>query len=147
MCSFSNFIETSKQVKIRLTTSSRGKASWSKNKFGLVSKKVHIFYKFNIIWFLKLYSILSSLNEKLIFALRRRVSNNHTFWSMPVKPGLHKGSHSKGIKWRALHVHQIRRNKGIDRYRTDFSHGFFCTTKLFVKNYTIWLRITVQRSF
>ena len=102
MCSFSIFIETSKQVKHRFTTSSRGKASWSKNKFGLVSKKVHIFYKFNIIWFLKFYSILSSLNEKLIFALRRRVSNNHTFRSMP--PGLHKGSHSKGIKWRALHV-------------------------------------------
>ena len=28
---------------------------------------------------------------------------------------------------------QLRRNKGIDRYRIDYSQGFFCTTKLIVK--------------
>ena len=39
----------------------------------------------------------------------------------------------------------IRRNKGIDRYRTDFSQGFFCITKLFVKNYTKLPKISVKK--
>ena len=34
-----------------------------------------------------------------------------------------------------------------DRYRTDFLQGFFCTTKLFVKNFRIWLKISLKRSF
>ena len=34
----------------------------------------------------------------------------------------------------------IRRNKGIDRYRTDFSQGFFYSPKFLVKKYTIWFK-------
>lgn len=43
--------------------------------------------------------------------------------------------------------YNYRRNKGINRYHTNFSQGFFCTTKIFVKNYTIWWKISVKRSF
>ena len=41
----------------------------------------------------------------------------------------------------------FRRNWRINRYCTDFLQGFFCTTKLFVKNFTIWLKISLKRSF
>ena len=34
----------------------------------------------------------------------------------------------------------LSRNKGIDRYRTDFSQGFFYSPKFFVKKYTIWFK-------
>ena len=41
----------------------------------------------------------------------------------------------------------FRRNWRINRYCTDFLQGFFCTTKLFVKNFRIWLKISLKRSF
>ena len=39
------------------------------------------------------------------------------------------------------------RNKGIDSYRRFLTMLFFASPKLLVKNYTIWLKSSVIRSF